>query len=211
MLSLLKIRNLALVERLDWELGGGLVGVRPARPRRPRPKPRMSPRRSHPQNRRRSPQRMHRPQSRLRLARTRAATAPSPPRRLPQCRSLLPGGRQRHRLRRCGGGSGNGAGSGALTAFTSRTTPTSRVPIVGSQRAGPTCRGSCPALRTGTRSFAVSRSLATKRTGARRRSRAPCVGPRASTPPSSTPPPSRPRLLRLLLLAATAATATMVI
>jgi DNA repair ATPase RecN len=27
MLSLLKIRNLALVERLDWELGGGLVGV----------------------------------------------------------------------------------------------------------------------------------------------------------------------------------------
>jgi DNA repair protein RecN (Recombination protein N) len=27
MLSLLKIRNLALVERLDWELGGGLAGV----------------------------------------------------------------------------------------------------------------------------------------------------------------------------------------
>ena len=27
MLSLLKIRNLALVERLDWEIGAGLVGV----------------------------------------------------------------------------------------------------------------------------------------------------------------------------------------
>ncbi|MDC0320863.1 AAA family ATPase [Akkermansiaceae bacterium] len=27
MLNLLKIRNLALVERLEWDLGGGLVGV----------------------------------------------------------------------------------------------------------------------------------------------------------------------------------------
>ena len=27
MLTLLKIRNLALVDRLEWDLGGGLVGV----------------------------------------------------------------------------------------------------------------------------------------------------------------------------------------